>query len=727
MAGKLAMASNANDSADEQFLTCSVCMLHYRDARILPCLHTFCRQCLQDWAAKQQPLECPTCHAPVSLPDQGVDGLKTNVYVNNLLDFGAVKKGAEPGVPCQVCEGNEEGSKSWCTDCATFMCEPCTAVHRKLPATKDHQVTTEETLKEETDVSKFQRKRHCDSHKNNELVFYCESCDVLVCTACTVFNHRPGKEHNPVEITSVAREKKETLQGLLQEIDPRLKKIEASIKEVERKMATSVLLKAAATNQAKVYFRQLLVILQKRQKEILSQIDEQCRVDREGLQAQKEAIELDLAELTSAQKFCQQAVEHGNDLHILEVWDPVQTRVETLLTKQLDLESDWSEFLFAENTTLADFEKEAGDFGALVNDVPECNVVLKPAVRGFECFTVLTTLSKEDSPRVTDSKNIKTNMKDPSGNDVMTELQVQGEGTWKISYVPKVTGSHELAVKVNSQQVAGSPFVVDVKERDIPVLTIGRQGSGVGELNGPAGVAVDKDGNIAVVEQGNRRVQIFDADSGHALRSFPVDGEDPYGIDVDSDGHFLVTSFNKDHGIRRYSKKGELLNTFKPDCVHVPTDVAVLKDGRMVVADGRSCLLLQPDGSLVREIGRRHLQDPRFIAVDESRDVMFVTDGGAHKVAVFDLDGNSKFDFSKKGKNDGELQGPRGITLDHTGNIIVCDKADGRVQVFGSDGAFRRKVATVKGDEAIGIALTPDGYAAVSCYGEHCIELYRYM
>ncbi|KAI8496458.1 hypothetical protein Bbelb_257570 [Branchiostoma belcheri] len=726
MASKL-----AGDDFDEQFLTCAVCMLHYRDARILPCLHTFCKQCLQEWAAKQQPLECPTCRKPVSLPDQGVDGLKINFYVNNLLDFAAVKKGAEPGVPCQVCEGNVEGSKSWCADCATLMCESCTVVHRKLPSTKDHEVTTEETLRAQGGVSKFQRKRYCNKHKNHELVFYCESCNALVCTACTVVDHRPGKDHNPVEITSVAQTKKETLQGLLQDIDPRLRKIGASIEEVDKKMSKVIHSKDAATKQAKVYFRRLVDILQKREKEILSQIEEQCQIDSKGLQAKKEAMEFDLAELTSAQTFCQQTVDRGSDVHIVEVGNQVQTRVETLLAKELDLESNWSEFQFIENTSVVDFEKEAEQFGGLETnvDVSKCKVAVKPAVKGFQCVTVLTTTSKEGCVCVTNSKAITANMKGPSGTEVPTQLQVKSRGVWEISYVPKVTGKHRLEVKVNSQQVAGSPFEVLVQEIDAPVLTIGRKGSGVGELNGPAGVAVDKDGNIVVVDQGNKRVQVFDADNGQPLSNFPVDGEHPFGIGVESNGGVIVTSFGEDCGIRRYSKEGELLDTLNPDCVLDPAGVEVLKDGRMVVVDNgqNSCLLLQPDGSLIRDIGKGHLQIPLFIALDESRDLMFVTDSNAHKVFAFGLDGNLVISFGKEGQNDGELSNPAGITLDPEGNIIVCNNGDGRVQVFGPDGTFIRNIATVKGEDPEGLALTPDGYIAVTCPNANCIELYRYM
>ncbi|XP_035677102.1 tripartite motif-containing protein 3-like [Branchiostoma floridae] len=726
----MASKFQASDDFDDQFLTCPVCMPHFRDPRILPCLHTFCKGCLEEWVTKQQPLECPTCRTQVSLPDQGVDGLKTNFYVNNLLDFAAAKKGAEPGVPCQICEGNREGSKSWCADCAILMCDSCTLLHRKFPSSKDHEVTTEEILKAEEGRSKFHRKRHCDKHKKYELEFYCEICKTLVCTACTVVDHRPGKDHNPVEIATVAQKRKDTLQGLLQDIDPRLNEIEASVKEVERKMSNLMPSREEATNRANACFNQLVDLLREREKEIVGQIDEQCRADGKALQTKKEAIEFELVGLTSARTFCQQAVEHGSDVHVVEVGNQVQTRVETLLAKQLDLESNWSEFQFVENTAVANFKKAIGDLGGVKTDIDasKCEVVVKTAVEGFECIAELTTMNQEGRPCVTNSRAVTANMKDPSEHNVPTQLQMKYGGEWEISYVPTVTGIHRLEVQVNSEQVGGSPFDVQVHGKETPALTIGQKGRGVGELNWPLGVAVDKDGNIAVVEKGNKRVQVFDGRRGRSLSTFAVEGEKAFGIDVDSNGMFLVTSWGKNYGIRRYSKEGKLLNTFQPDCMKHPLGVAVLQDGRMVVADNKqkSCLLLQPDGSLIREIGKGQLRSPYFVSVDESRDVLFVTDNSAHKVFAFNLGGKLMFDFGKQGDNDGEMKNPHCVRVDPAGNVIVGNAGDGRVQVFGHDGTFTQKIATVEDGYATGIALTHDGNIVVACFHGHCMELYMY-
>ncbi|XP_078657377.1 uncharacterized protein LOC144903269 [Branchiostoma floridae x Branchiostoma belcheri] len=418
--------------------------------------------------------------------------------------------------------------------------------------------------------------------------------------------------------------------------------------------------------------------------------------------------------------------------------------------------------------------------------------------------------------------------------------------------------------------VAESPYNVSTRSMDTQVLTIsGREGSGEGELSDPVDVAVDKDGNIAVLENGNKRVQIFDGKTGQSLRCFPVEGEDHWGIGIDSDGQFIVTSQNLSgtgkQAISVYSREGELTKTLKPDFLGDPLGVAVLKDGRMVVADRTvgtvasekaeslvttedgtqastltsekkepvvtmkddtqaireasqkgetavntedgtqartltnekretsvttedgtqasmilasekdlitctedvarassevttseddtqasrvasqkgepvvtteegaqansqfSCLLLQPDGSLIREIGKgQFLNFPWFIAVDDSRDLLFVTDFYDHKVFVFDLEGNLKVSFGKEGENEGELLNPSGITFDPAGNIIVVNYDNNRLQVFKADGTYLRTVAIVRGKEPTGITLTPDGYIAVACFAGHCVELYRY-
>ncbi|XP_035698798.1 tripartite motif-containing protein 2-like [Branchiostoma floridae] len=736
------MASKIPDSHnfDEQFLTCPVCMLHFRDPRVLPCLHTFCRECLQEWATKQQPLECPTCRTQVSLPDKGVDGLRTNFYVNNLLDFAAVKKGAGPGVACQVCEGKEEGARSWCVQCAVLLCESCTNTHRRFPAMKGHQIVTQENLEASEGVpGSFQRKAFCPKHEDQVLTFYCEPCQTLVCVACTVVNHSRGDKRNPVEIGSVAERKKRDLQKLLAKVEPREKDVRDTLNEVDRESSQLPTSADAAIEQATGYFDQLIALLQDRKKEVVQEIVSRRQEVGKCLETQKEAMEFELAGLTSASEFCKQALEHGSDVHVIEVEGQARQRVDELLTTPSDLRARPSQVVFSEGTAVAEFRDGVARAGRVQVrntgkvDVFKCSVEVKPAVVDFSNVSLLRTIDEMGRLCAVAKDDVTATLTDPSGQAVPTQLQEKGRGLWEISYSPEVTGNHGLEVKVNGGSVAGSPFEVRVQSRDTPVLTIGREGSGEGELVCPADVAVDMDGNIAVVDNGNNRVQIFDAKTGQSLRSFPVDGESPWGIDLDSNGQFIVTFDNNlfstgNQAIRVYSREGKLTKTLKPDCLWNPCGVAVLQDGRIVVTDytQQCCFLLQPDGSLIRDIGKGQLQHPQFIAVDKSRDMLFVTDYLAHKVFVFDLEGKLKFSFGKLGQDEGQLYHPTGITVDPAGNIVVVNERDRRLQVFGPDGTYLRTVTTVKGRCPQRIALTPDNHIAVACYMGDCVELYRY-
>ncbi|KAI8509702.1 hypothetical protein Bbelb_121300 [Branchiostoma belcheri] len=734
------MASKMQRSAefDEQFLTCAICRQHFRDPRILPCLHTFCKECLQLWATKQQPLECPTCRKPVSLPDQGVDGLKSNFYVSNLLDFAAAKKGAGPGVPCQVCEGKEEGARSWCVQCAVLLCESCTNTHCRFPIMKGHQIVTQENLEASEGVpSGFQRKVFCPKHEDQVLTFYCEPCQILVCIACTVADHPRGEKHNPVEIGGVAERKKRDLQELLEKVEPREKALRASLGDVETEISDLRTSADAAIEEATEYFDHLMTLIQDRKGKVVREIGSRRQeVGKFCLQAQKEAMEFALAGLTSASEFCQQALEHGSDMHVIEVEGQARQRVEELLTTPADLTARPSLVVFSEATAVTEFRDAVAKAGRVQvkvrMDTSKCSVEVKPAV--VKCTNVSLLTIKDENGQLfpVPKDDVTATLTDPYGQAVRTQVQEKDRGLWEISYTPEVTDDHRLKVKVKGQSVAGSPYDVRVQSSHTPVLTIGTKGSGEGELSDPRDVAVDMDGNIAVLENGNKRVQVFAARTGQSLLCFPVGGVDHLGIDIDSDGQFIVTSRNRlystgKQAIRVYSREGKLTKTLKPDCLQDPCGVAVLKDGRMVVADftQKSCLLLQPDGSLIREIGKGQLQLPWFIAVDESRGIFFVTDGHAHKVCGFDLEGNLKVSFGKEGKNEGELQHPTGITFDPAGNIIVVDILTRRLQVFRPDGTYLTTVAMVKGQGPQGIALTPDGHIAVACFFRN-VELYTY-
>ena len=103
---------------------------------------------------------------------------------------------------------------------------------------------------------------------------------------------------------------------------------------------------------------------------------------------------------------------------------------------------------------------------------------IREAIVGLEAQLTVTTRKAEGQPYHDDYDGVTLEISNRQGDNCAAEVQVQDnkDGSYKIKYFAKETGTCSASVKVNGEHIRGSPFEVQVKPRQFrPVLSFGEQ------------------------------------------------------------------------------------------------------------------------------------------------------------------------------------------------------------------------------------------------------------
>jgi DNA-binding beta-propeller fold protein YncE len=115
------------------------------------------------------------------------------------------------------------------------------------------------------------------------------------------------------------------------------------------------------------------------------------------------------------------------------------------------------------------------------------------------------------------------------------------------------------------------------------------------------------------------------------------------------------------------------------------------------LAEGESSGCVDPDGSGPGEIGDGQFYEPWGIAVDDSGTI-YVADTWNGRIQALDIDGNLLHKWGQFSSTSGELGdayamfGPRGLTVDGGGNLLVADTGNKRILHFTPDGTLLKQI-----------------------------------
>ncbi|CAJ1065101.1 tripartite motif-containing protein 3-like isoform X2 [Xyrichtys novacula] len=730
---------------DKQFLVCSICLDHYHNPKVLPCLHTFCEKCLQNYIPPQSlTLSCPVCRQTSILPEKGVAALQNNFFITNLMEV--LQRDPECSRP-EACNVLESAS-------AATACQPLS----------------------------------CPNHEGKVMEFYCESCETAMCLECTEGEHR---EHVTVPLRDVLEQHKSALKNQLDAVRNRLPQLTEAIELVNEISKQLTERKNEAVTEISNTFDELEKALHQRKTALITEVENICSTKQKVLQAQLSSLLQGKENIQSSCNFTEQALSHGSATEVLLVQKQMGERVSALARHTFPEQPHENGHLECQVETDG-LRRSIQNLGVLITTgaVGHTSVAtgegLRHALVGQHTTVTVTTKDKDGELVKTGNAALRAEIASADGACTEAEVIDNKNGTYEVGYTIRSEGEFSFSLLLYEQPVRGSPFRLravkpsdvlqspdDVKRRvkspsgggghvrqkavrrpssmysttkkkenpieDELIYRVGTRGRDKGEFTNLQGISTSSNGRIVVADSNNQCIQVFSNDGQFKMR-FGVRGRSPgqlqrpTGVTVDMNGDIIVADYDN-RWISIFSSDGKFKNKIGAGRLMGPKGVAVDKNGHIITVDNKACcvFIFQSNGKLVTKFGARgtsdrHFAGPHFVAVNNKNEIV-VTDFHNHSVKVYNADGEFLFKFGSHGEGNGQFNAPTGVAVDSNGNIIVADWGNSRIQVFDSSGSFLSYINTsadpLYGPQ--GLALTSDGHVAVADSGNHCFKVYRYL
>ena len=629
----------------EEQLKCSVCLDLYTNPKTLPCLHSFCQECLEGLPQEREArgdtyyLSCPTCRQHTEVPREGVRAFPVAFHLNNLKEIA-------------------QGLKNKVSD--------------------PQQVT-------------------CNDH-GKPLEVFCETCKTVICFHCT---YRTHKDHKHALVSDCYPKHYQMLHDSLKPVKGKkqaLKKVLSDLAEREgqiRERGEGVL------EEIHQMVEEMIGILRQSERKLNEQVKRVTGAKLQVLSGQTKSVQTSLSLLEDVEDYVEQSLKTGTHQQVLRSKKQMMEHMSEV-TAQINVE----ELCPIERNDLRLIEESAKTLKSLrhigtvsYTALQQCKVKIVEILKEKK-FSFSLSMEGPDSSLVSvPISSLRCSLVPVGKGDQPIHTTVTTTsthpGVYRIHCNPSTHGTHTVKVQVYDVELEDTSLVIPFNpclDNITPVRTI----TG---LNQPWGVAVSDDGHVIVTEYSGDCVTILDNEGKKVKslrgksRSGNVEFSNPRGVAITPDNFILVSD---NYRIQKISMDGRDRIASRGSG-NTPDGIAISPiTGQVYIADwyNHRIQVLNPDltfsrsfGSKGSGIGRFHY--PHDVAID-SQGLVYVADTNNHRIQKFTADRKFVAQLGSKGSGPGQLEYPYGITIDTAGTGLVYVSEDGnhRVSVFTSDGVF---------------------------------------
>ena len=653
----------------KQQVTCSICLDTYTQPKTISCLHTFCCECLERHARvsqRQGKFRCPECQAEIDLPQGNHFDLLPNSFFHKSL--------------LGVLEG------------------------------EDRQAKQQDT---------------CSQHTEERVRYYCSSCEACICPICVTEDHR-GHAFEMLE--KAVQEDKKNIMSTVETIKEKANLFRAQLEKTSEDVEMII---AIAKQEVSEATEDVITKTRQQEKQLLESLEITRRKRIERINSAKQELESLIKKINQEAEFAESLVQRRSAVDIIQNKNKLRQKLEELRRVEVPKHRQAT---FVKFTAASQHNFRLGSIQ--VSKKPA--IVAKSTLEGLnQNFQVneqakFTLCPRTSGGEMSDCPEDQVEFLVTPTKDV-TNVTVDEEydGNVRLNFTPKVPGAYNIEVKINGDKLPTCPMTVQVKERELVVVGELKLKLLPGDkLRGLFGIAVNTEGQIVVTDNNGHCVYVFDK-NGNCLRKIEGKGSNkglfqhPVGISFLNDNEVLISDFTNCKILQLNIQTGTVVKSFgkfgeeKGELTN-PVYVTVDDEERIVVTESSNhrIQVMSKEGRSIFTFGDK---GPEKLAWPTCcifhKNMFLVSDTSNHCIKAFDLSGTFLYKFGERGDRHGQFRRPRGLLVDGSNNLLVCDSENKRVQQFSLDGRFTGKCIT-RLPKPMAITKAPDGRILVTSHDQ---------
>ena len=771
--GMLTRNSIAEQQIEEK-VTCVICGNMFNDPRTIPCLHTFCKCCLEERMQVDKKTEasfcCPVCG--VTLPQDKMASIPTNFVIESLVEI--VRRKKEHNMDCDNClhRNTKAGdftkvdittvdfvapAEYWCAHCAKFLCEKCHEAHKQWSEFAEHKCIA---IKQGLQKLKVEM---CKHHTTKPLDFYCKDCRCLICFYCTKKDHKDHEYED--NITKVADEERERVKDAAAPLDKLLEQVRSATTELQEIKSQIDVEGEANVQKIRSTFAEVHKLLKRQEEEAIDKANSIKQSCEKRLALQIKNVKHLEAELVFCDEFRRDILGNNRTRKLIAKSDWIKTK-----SLQLKTQMENSKFnpectendLITKQQKPIDFMNNLGfenfdipymsncsfsRYGQIVKPTDQDRLESPnpyPTMRKGTLTRSQSTLVKESTK--TDQVKIIVTLSDAFGFPVdnqsshleicckdglqTTRIREWSSGQYFISYIPLVRKNHLLQIYwkghlVNHEHIKVLMTVRDYNNVGQVVKTIEKYGSNNEQLIEPDYLAKGPNNELIVCDHSTKHLVVFDkqfqyshviGEAGRGNGKF----QRVTGIAVDRKGFLYVADCTL-HCIQKFKFSGEFVSQFSSEDSSSPFGMVVSQSEQLFVCDSSNdrIQVFQYE-KFVYGFGQHGTEpgsfnQPQDLALNNSEDQLFVTDNRNDRVQVFTPKGQFLKIFDRFANVVFSLKSPFGINYTPDGYLLVSTQNSNCVLVLRDDGEYVRAIENKKRfSDPRGVLVMDDGQIVIA-------------